>query len=123
MGRGVVGRSSPRGICGSSRGAGDTSTTGRAAEARLNAWPQFTTTIDGATVHSAHVRSPEPDATPLVITQGRPGLIAGSTDVVNMTPRAKTNPDTAFTASDPARLALVCSASPRVRYARTPHRF
>lgn len=58
----------------------------RAAEARLNAWPQFTTTIDGATVHSAHVRSPEPDATPLAITQGWPGLIAGSTDVVDMTP-------------------------------------
>lgn len=30
----------------------------RAAEARLNQWPQFTTTIDGSTVHFAHVRSP-----------------------------------------------------------------
>ena len=45
----------------------------RAAEARLNAWPQFTTTIDGTTVHFAHVRSPEPDATPLILTHGWPG--------------------------------------------------
>ena len=32
----------------------------RAAEARLNAYPQFTTTIDGQQVHFLHVRSPEP---------------------------------------------------------------
>jgi epoxide hydrolase len=47
----------------------------RAAEARLNEWPQFTTTIDGATIHFAHIRSPEPDATPLIITHGWPGSI------------------------------------------------
>ena len=35
----------------------------RAAEAKLNEWPQFTTTIDGANLHFAHLRSPEPDAT------------------------------------------------------------
>lgn len=29
----------------------------RAAEAELNAWPQFTTTIDGSKVHFAHIRS------------------------------------------------------------------
>src|SRR5579863_7778997 len=34
----------------------------RQHEARLNAYPQFTTTIDGAHVHFLHVRSPEPDA-------------------------------------------------------------
>ncbi|MCX5613629.1 epoxide hydrolase [Streptomyces sp. NBC_00047] len=45
----------------------------RAAEARLNAWPQFTTVIDGARVHFAHLRSPEPDATPLLMTHGWPG--------------------------------------------------
>ncbi|GGW30515.1 epoxide hydrolase family protein [Streptomyces griseoloalbus] len=47
----------------------------RASEARLNEWPQFTTVVDGATVHFAHVRSPEPDATPLVVTHGWPGSI------------------------------------------------
>jgi pimeloyl-ACP methyl ester carboxylesterase len=48
----------------------------RAAETRLNEWPQFTTTIDGASIHFAHIRSPEPDATPLIITHGWPGSIA-----------------------------------------------
>ncbi|WP_330269004.1 epoxide hydrolase family protein [Streptomyces griseorubiginosus] len=54
----------------------------RAAEAELNAWPQFTTVIDGSTVHFAHVRSPEPDATPLIITHGWPGSIVEFLDVV-----------------------------------------
>ncbi|MEU8032015.1 epoxide hydrolase family protein [Streptomyces sp. NPDC049099] len=54
----------------------------RAAEAELNRWPQFTTTIDGATVHFAHVRSPEPDATPLLLTHGWPGSIVEFLDVV-----------------------------------------
>ncbi|MGP2436167.1 epoxide hydrolase family protein [Streptomyces sp. JW3] len=53
----------------------------RAAEAELNAWPQFTTTIDGANVHFAHIRSAEPDATPLLITHGWPGSIAEFLDV------------------------------------------
>ncbi|MFF3247224.1 epoxide hydrolase family protein [Streptomyces sp. NPDC002870] len=47
----------------------------RAAETRLNDWPQFTTTIDGAHLHFAHIRSPEPDATPLIMTHGWPGSI------------------------------------------------
>ncbi|MFE9097387.1 epoxide hydrolase family protein [Streptomyces sp. NPDC007264] len=54
----------------------------RAAEARLNEWPQFTTEIDGAQVHFAHVRSPEPDATPLVVTHGWPGSIVEFLDIV-----------------------------------------
>ncbi|NBE54310.1 epoxide hydrolase family protein [Streptomyces boluensis] len=48
----------------------------RAAEARLNRWPQFGTVIDGATVHLAHIRSPEPDAMPLLMTHGWPGSFA-----------------------------------------------
>jgi len=54
----------------------------RAAEARLNEWPQFTTGIDGALVHFAHIRSPEPDATPLIVTHGWPGSIVEFLDVV-----------------------------------------
>ncbi|MFC0628917.1 epoxide hydrolase family protein [Kribbella deserti] len=53
----------------------------RAAEAELNQWPQFTTTIDGATVHFAHLRSPEPDAIPLLMTHGWPGSFAEFTRV------------------------------------------
>ncbi|MFD7665872.1 epoxide hydrolase family protein [Streptomyces sp. NPDC059788] len=48
----------------------------RAAEARLNRYPQYLTGIDGATVHFLHVRSPEPDALPLIVTHGWPGSVA-----------------------------------------------
>jgi len=44
-------------------------------EARLNALPQFRTEIDGLGIHFVHVRSPNPDAIPLVITHGWPGSI------------------------------------------------
>ena len=54
----------------------------RAAEARLNAYPQFTTTIDGTNVHFLHVRSPEPDALPLVLIHGWPGSVAEYLDVL-----------------------------------------
>ncbi|WP_030442570.1 epoxide hydrolase family protein [Actinoplanes subtropicus] len=45
----------------------------RAHEARLNAYPQFTTEIDGATVWFLHIRSTAPDAVPLILTHGWPG--------------------------------------------------
>src|SRR5437667_2155556 len=44
----------------------------RKHEARLNEFPQSTTEIDGQTIHFLHVRSPEPDALPLVLTHGWP---------------------------------------------------
>jgi pimeloyl-ACP methyl ester carboxylesterase len=54
----------------------------RGHEAKLNEYPQFTTTIDGQTVHFLHVRSPEPDATPLMLIHGWPGSFVEFTDVV-----------------------------------------
>ena len=53
----------------------------RAWEARLNAWPQVMTEIDGTPIHAAHVRSPEPEALPLVLSHGWPGSIAEFLDV------------------------------------------
>jgi len=47
----------------------------RAHEARLNQFPQFTTVIDGQTVHFVHVRSAEAGALPLIITHGWPGSV------------------------------------------------
>ena len=47
----------------------------REHEARLNGYPQFTTTIDGQNVHFLHVRSPESGALPLILTHGWPGSI------------------------------------------------
>ncbi|HEX6796192.1 MAG TPA: epoxide hydrolase [Ktedonobacterales bacterium] len=54
----------------------------RAWEAKLNAIPQFTTEIDGQTIHFLHVRSPEPNALPLVLTHGWPGSVAEFLDVI-----------------------------------------
>ncbi|GMU77355.1 MAG: microsomal epoxide hydrolase [Acidimicrobiia bacterium] len=54
----------------------------RAQEARLNAFDQFTATIDGANVHFIHQRSPEPGALPLVITHGWPGSVVEFLDVI-----------------------------------------
>src|SRR5918999_2792223 len=54
----------------------------RAAEARLNRYPQFITEIDGENVHFLHVESPEPDALPLVITHGWPGSVVEFLDLI-----------------------------------------
>lgn len=54
----------------------------RADEARLNQYPQFLTTIDGAQVHFIHVRSPEPAALPLVLTHGWPGSVVEFLDLI-----------------------------------------
>lgn len=53
----------------------------RAAEARLNEWPQNTVVIDGTRVHFAHLRSDAPDALPLLMTHGWPGSFAEFTAV------------------------------------------
>ncbi len=47
----------------------------RKAEAKLNALPQFVTNIDGLDIHFVHVKSPHPNALPLIITHGWPGSI------------------------------------------------
>jgi pimeloyl-ACP methyl ester carboxylesterase len=47
----------------------------RKAEAKLNAVPQFITTIDGVDIHFIHVRSKYPNALPIIITHGWPGSI------------------------------------------------
>lgn len=54
----------------------------RAAEARLNEFPQFMTEVDGVNVHFLHIRSPEPDALPLIMTHGWPGTVAEFLDVI-----------------------------------------
>jgi pimeloyl-ACP methyl ester carboxylesterase len=47
----------------------------RIAEARLNALGQFKTEIDGLNIHFLHVRSPNPNALPLILTHGWPGSV------------------------------------------------
>jgi len=47
----------------------------RKGEARLNAYPQFKTMIDGLDIHFIHVKSSHPNALPLIITHGWPGSV------------------------------------------------
>ncbi len=54
----------------------------REHEAELNEYPQFTTEIDGQNIHFLHVRSPEPDAFPLILSHGWPGSVVEFLDVI-----------------------------------------
>jgi pimeloyl-ACP methyl ester carboxylesterase len=47
----------------------------RVQEARINRFDQFTTEIDGQTIHFIHERSPRADAIPLMLIHGWPGSI------------------------------------------------
>jgi pimeloyl-ACP methyl ester carboxylesterase len=47
----------------------------RKVEAKLNALPQFVTTIDDVDIHFIHVRSKHPNALPLIVTHGWPGSV------------------------------------------------
>ena len=47
----------------------------RAAEARLNAWPQVLATVQGQQLHAIHAVSPHPGALPLLLVHGWPGSV------------------------------------------------
>lgn len=47
----------------------------RAAEAKLNAWPQFTTPVDGIDIHFYRIRGSSPAPRPLLLTHGWPGSV------------------------------------------------
>ena len=55
----------------------------RRCEARLNAIGQFTTEIDGLSIHFLHRRSSREDAIPLVITHGWPGSVVEFLGVID----------------------------------------
>ena len=69
----------------------------RKVEARMNAYPQFITEIDGLDIHFIHVRSKHPNALPVIVTHGWPGSVVEQLKIIE----PLTNP-TAFggTASD-----------------------
>jgi pimeloyl-ACP methyl ester carboxylesterase len=54
----------------------------RAQEEAMNALPQFLTEIDGQTIHFAHVRSANEDATPLLLLHTYPGSFIDFVDLV-----------------------------------------
>ncbi|MFY9757706.1 MAG: epoxide hydrolase family protein [Pseudolabrys sp.] len=55
----------------------------RKAEAKLNAFPQFITTIDGVDIHFIHVRSRHPNALPIIITHGWPGSVIEQLKIID----------------------------------------
>lgn len=54
----------------------------RAEEARINAVPHFMTEVDGQPIHFIHVRSPHPDATPLILAHTYPGSSVDYLDLI-----------------------------------------
>jgi pimeloyl-ACP methyl ester carboxylesterase len=54
----------------------------RVHEARFNEHPHYTISIDGQTIHFMVVRSPEPNARPLMLIHGWPGSFVEFTDVM-----------------------------------------
>ncbi|HEX6337142.1 MAG TPA: epoxide hydrolase [Jiangellaceae bacterium] len=54
----------------------------RKHEAALNELPQFTTEIDGQNIHFVHVRSADPNATPLLLVHGWPGSFMEFVDLI-----------------------------------------
>lgn len=55
----------------------------RRCEQRINAFPQYTTTIDDLEIHFIHRPSPVADAVPLLMTHGWPGSIVEFLDVID----------------------------------------
>ena len=54
----------------------------RRCEAMLNNLGQYRTEVDGLGIHFLHIRSPEPDALPLLMTHGWPGSVLEFRDVI-----------------------------------------
>lgn len=79
----------------------------RRLEARLNRFDQATTTIDGQNVHFLHVRSPESDALPVILTHGWPGSVAEFLGILE----PLTNPR-AFGADPKSAITLVVPSMP-----------
>src|SRR4051794_13396669 len=68
--------------------------------ARLNALPQFTTEIDGVSIHFIHVRSRHENALPLIMTHGWPGSVIEMIDSVGPLTDPTANGGTADDAFD-----------------------
>src|ERR1700731_5141058 len=54
----------------------------RRCEAKLDAYPQFVTNIDGLDIHFIDVRSKNPNALPLIVTHGWPGSIVEQLKII-----------------------------------------
>ena len=98
---------------GSWSSAGATSSTGGRSEARLNEYPQFVDEIDGQDIHFVHVRSSEPNATPLILTHGWPNMFTEYLGLVGPLTDPRAHGGDAADAFD-----VVIPIDPRVRFLR-----
>ena len=89
----------------------------RATEARLNALPQFRTEIDGLCIDFVHVRSPHPQALPLILTHGWPGSVVEFLKVIG----PLTDP-TAHGGAAADAFHLVCPSLPGYGFSDKPTR-
>ena len=55
----------------------------RKVEARLNAYPQFITEIDGLDIHFIQVRSKHENALPIIVTHGWPGSVVEQLKIID----------------------------------------
>ena len=89
----------------------------RATEARLNAFGPHRTELDGLGIHFLHVRSPEPNALPLVMTHGWPGSIVEFHKVIG----PLTDP-VAYGADAVDAFHVVCPSLPGYGWSDRPNR-
>lgn len=87
----------------------------RKCEAKLNALPQFITTIDGLDIHFIHVPSEHEDALPLIVTHGWPGSVIEQLKIID----PLTNP-TAHGASASDAFHLVIPSLPGHGFSEKP---
>ena len=84
-------------------------------QAHLNQFPQFTTDIDGLSFHYIHVRSPNENARPLILTHGWPGSVVEFYKVIG----PLTNP-VAYGGSAADAFHVVCPSLPGFAFSGKP---
>jgi pimeloyl-ACP methyl ester carboxylesterase len=90
----------------------------RKCEARLNALPNFVTTIDGVDIHFIHVKSKHPNVLPIIVTHGWPGSIIEQLKIIDPLTNPTAHGGTAADAFDvviPSLPGYGFSANPRVK--------
>ncbi len=87
----------------------------RKVEARLNAYPQFITEIDGLDIHFIHARSKHENALPIIITHGWPGSVVEQLKLVD----PLTNP-TAYDGKASDAFQVVIPSMPGYGYSGKP---
>lgn len=84
------------------------------AQARINTIPQFTTEIEGLTIHFIHQRSSSPNAVPILMVHGWPGSFYEFSEIVPLLTSPDPNTSLSFDCIVPS-LPGFCFSSPPPR--------